>query len=96
MKKLFLEEKKMKERRTCSRLKPWIYFLMELTLFGIISLATAKIITIYTSSYALLSGLTVMALLLYKSKAMQRLEFVLHRTEEIRKVKVRQKYRNQI
>ena len=85
----------MRERRSCSKVKPWIYFLMELTIFTMIALIVVKMVEYYTSYHnTLLLGISIVAALLYKTKAIQRLERVLERTEEVRKVKVRERYRN--
>jgi len=86
---------KMRERRSCSKVKPWIYFLMELTIFTMIALIVVKMVEHYTSYHnTLLLGISIVAALLYKTRAIQRLERVLERTEEVRKVKVRERYRN--
>ena len=83
----------MKERRTCSKVKPWLYFSMELSIFATVAFIISKIVELYVSPhYALVAGLAVVALLLYRTRAIQRLERVLERTEEVRKVKVRQRY----
>ena len=83
----------MKERRTCSKVKPWLYFSMELTIFAAVAYIVSKIVEFYLSPhYTLVTGLAVVTLLLYRTRAIQRLERVLERTEEVRKVKVRQRY----
>jgi len=83
----------MKERRSCSKLKPWVYFLMELSIFSMISFIAIKVIESFTSYHqGILLGALIMGGLLYKTKAVQRLERVLERTEEVRRVKVRERY----
>jgi hypothetical protein len=85
----------MKERRSCSKLKPWIYFLMELSIFVMISFIVTKIAEYYLSyHHGLLLGMVITSAMLYKTKAVERLERVLERTEEVRRVKVRERYQN--
>ena len=83
------------ERRSCSKVKPWIYFSMELTIFSMIATIITKAVSHYASYHnELLMGISIVALLLYKSRAIQRLEQVLERTEEVRRVKVIERYQN--
>ncbi len=83
----------MKERRSCSKIKPWIYFGMEMVLFITVAMIVAKVVEFYVSAhYGLIAGVFTTAVLLYKTKAVTRLERVLERTEEVRKTKVRERY----
>ena len=68
--------------------------MMELSIFSMISFIVMKIIE-YNTSYnnTLMPGIMIVVALLYKSRAVQRLERVLERTEEVRRVKVRERYR---
>jgi hypothetical protein len=70
---------------------------MELTIFSMLSLIMTRVIVSYTPIHQnmLLIGIILMILFLYKSKAIQRLERVLERTEEIRRVKVLERYQSQ-
>ena len=79
----------MKERRSCSRLKPWIYFALEFLLFSMLAAIVAMMIG---GKYGLYIALLLVAALLYKTRAIQRLERVLERTEEVRIAKVRERY----
>jgi c-di-AMP phosphodiesterase-like protein len=87
----------MKERRTCSKFKPWLYFSMELILFITIAFILSKVVGLYVSShFYLLTGIAVVAYLLYHTQAIQRLERVLERTNDVRKVKLRERYEDVI
>jgi hypothetical protein len=69
---------------------------MELTIFSMLSLIITRAIDCYTPLHQnIVIGISIVALFLYKSKAIQRLERVLERTEEVRRVKVMERYQNQ-
>ena len=57
----------MQERRTCSKVKPWLYFLIKLVIY----LSIATMIIFY-------------------------FERVLKRTDSVRKVKVKERYKDEI
>jgi Na+-transporting methylmalonyl-CoA/oxaloacetate decarboxylase beta subunit len=87
----------MQERRSCSKLKPWIYFLMELLIFSMISFIMVKLVEYYLAyNHGVLLGMLMVGLMLYKTRAVERLEHVLERTEEVRRVKIRQRYEDVI
>ena len=83
----------MAERRSCSRIKPWIYFLMELTIFVSIG---AMIIAYMGNKVGFPLALIFVAGLIYKTKSFQRLENVLERTRAVRKSKIQEKYGDDI
>ncbi len=83
----------MKERRSCSKLKPWLYFTLELVLFATIALIVYRVVHLYVSPhFSEMAGIFTITVLLYRTKAIQRLERVLERTEEVRRTKVRERY----
>ena len=83
----------MAERRTCSRVKPWIYFLMELTIFVTLG---AMIVAYVDSNLGFPIALIFVAALIYKTRSFQRLEKVLERTRAVRKSKIQEKYGDDI
>ena len=87
----------MEERRSCSKIKPWLYFFMELLLFATIAFIVSKVAGLYISArLSLLAGIAVVLYLLYYTKAIQRLERVLKRTNDVRKAKLRERYKESI
>jgi len=83
----------MEERRSCSRIKPWIYFGLELTIFMILG---AMVGVFVGGKLALPTAIGFVVAALYKTQAVQRLERVLERTEEVRVARIRQKYQQHI
>ena len=79
----------MKERRSCSKVKPWLYFSLELLLFVMIGSIIALMVG---GKYGVYAGILLIFAMLYKTRAVQRLERVLERTEEVRRAKVRERY----
>ena len=77
------------ERRSCSKLKPWIYFMMEMTLFVMIGYIVMRIVG---GEYGAMAGALIVIGMTYKTRAVQRLERVLERTEEVRRAKIIAKY----
>jgi len=77
------------ERRSCSKLKPWIYFSMEMTIF---MMAGYIIMRLVGEPYGQGVGVLFVIGMTYKTRAVQRLERVLERTEEVRRVKIIAKY----
>jgi len=83
----------MKERRSCSKLKLWLYFLLELILFLTLAMIIYKIIELYVSSnFSLAAAIFTLVMLLYRTKSVQRLERILEQTSEVRKTKVKERY----
>jgi hypothetical protein len=79
----------MVERRSSSRAKAWIFFLLELAIF--ISLG-AMIIYFLGTKLGLPAALLLIGGLVYKTKSFQRLEKVLGRTKDVRRAEVQEKY----
>jgi len=82
----------MIERRSCSTIKPWLYFFMEMSIF--ISLGIF-IVIILGRNIGLPVALLFIAAIVYKSRAFQRLEKVLERTKDVKRVKMQEKYGTQ-
>jgi len=83
----------MEERRTCSKVKPWLYFLMELVIY--LSIAT-MIIFYFGRDLGIPLSLLFVGGIIYYTKSFQRLERVLRRTHTLRKVKVKERYKDEI
>jgi len=77
------------ERRSCSKVKPWIYFLLELTIYSSFGAVIGMLVG---GHFALPAAVIVIVLALYKTKAISRLERVLERTDDVRKTKIKQRY----
>lgn len=70
------------ERRSSSRLKPWIYLFLEIAIY----IAMGGFIILYMDdNIGLPLALLFVAGLIYKTKTFQRLERVLNRTKALRK-----------
>jgi len=81
------------ERRSCSRIKPWIYFFLELSIYLALG---ATIGLLIGGEMSVPATLLFVVLALYKTKSIQRLNRVLDRTEEVRKRKIRERYSEHI
>jgi hypothetical protein len=79
----------MVERRSSSKVKAWMFFLLELAIF--ISLG-AMIIFFLGTKFGLPAALLLVGGLIYKTKSFQRLEKILRRTEDIRRNEMQEKY----
>jgi len=82
----------MIERRSCSTIKPWLYFFMEM---GIIISLGIFIVIILGRNTGVPVALLFIATIVYKSRAFQRLEKVLKRTKDVKRVKMKEKYGTQ-
>jgi uncharacterized membrane protein len=83
----------MQERRSCSKIKPWIYFFLEL---GIYIALGAMVGLLIGGEMSVPVTLLFVVLALYKTKSVQRLNRVLDRTEEVRKRKIKERYSEHI
>ena len=83
----------MEERRTCSKVKPWIYFLMELVIY--FSIATI-IIFYFGRDMGIPLSLFFVGGIIYYTKSFQRLERILKRTDDVRQVKVKERYEDEL
>jgi len=78
-----------KERRSSSKAKAWMFFLLEMAIF--ISLGTMAIFFL-DIKFGLPAALLLVAGLIYKTKSFQRLEKVLGRTQDVRHAEMQKKY----
>ena len=83
----------MEERRTCSKVKPWLYFLMELVIY--LSIAT-MIIFYFGRDLGIPLSLLFVGGIIYYTKSFQRLERILKRTDDVRQVKVKERYEDEL
>jgi len=86
----------VRERRTCSKLKPWIYFLLEMIIYISLSAVLFILISLFVNiNVAVPAVLLFMGFIIIKTRSFQRLENILARTENVKWAKMLQKYGNQ-
>ncbi len=82
-------KKRVKERRSSSRLKPWIFLSLELSIY--ISMG-AFIMLYFGNNTGLPLALVFIAGMIYKTKTFQRLERIFGRTREVKKEELIKQY----
>lgn len=80
---------RVKERRSSSRVKPWIFLFLELSIY--ISIG-ALIIIYFGNDTGLPLALAFVAGMIYKTKTFQRLERIFERTEKLKKDELIEQY----
>jgi len=82
-------KKRVKERRTSSRVKPWIFLFLELSIY--ISMG-AFIIFYLGNNIGLPLALAFVAGMIYKTKTFQRMEKILERNQKLKKEELIEQY----
>ncbi len=82
-------KRRVKERRRSSALKPWIFLLLELSIY--ISMG-AFIILYFGNNIGLPLALAFVAGMIYKTKTFQRLERIFERNKELKKNELIEQY----
>ena len=82
-------KKRVKERRSSSRVKPWIFLFLELSIY--ISMG-AFLIVYFGNNTGLPLALAFVAGMIYKTNTFQRMERIFERTEKLKKEELIEQY----
>jgi len=82
-------KRRVKERRNSSRIKPWIFLFLELSIY--LSMG-AFIILYFGNNTGLPLALAFVAGMIYKTKTFQRMEKILERNQKLKKDELIEQY----